>query len=77
MDLRNLTLWVSEPYDLLLCKLLRNGPKDREDAKYLIQKLRLEFATFCDRWRQEMAPKIPNKDRHELTVQLWKEYFPK
>jgi hypothetical protein len=77
LDLRNLKLWVVDPYDLLLSKLPRNGPKDREDAKFLIQELRLEFATFYSRWQQEMAPWIPNKERHELTVQLWKEYFPK
>ena len=77
LDLGNLKLWVLEPYDLLLSKLPRNGPKDREDAKYLIEKLRLEFAIFYDRWQQEMAPWIPNKERHELTIQLWKEYFPK
>ena len=77
LDLRNLRLWILEPYDLLLSKLPRNGPKDREDARYLIQKLRLEFATFRDRWQREMAPWIANKDRHELTMQLWREYFPK
>ena len=77
LDLRNLKLWVLEPYDLLLSKLPRNGPKDREDARYLIQKLRLEFATFRDRWQREMDPWLANKDRNKLTVQLWKEYFPK
>jgi hypothetical protein len=74
--LRNLKLWVLQPYDLLLSKMPRNSPKDREDAKYLIQKLKLEFGPFYKRWKEEMAPWIANKDRHELTVQLWKEYFP-
>jgi hypothetical protein len=77
LDLHNLKLWVLDPYDLLLSKLSRNSPKDREDAKYLLRKLNLEFATFNDRWQKEMAPWIANRERHETTVQLWKEYFGK
>lgn len=77
LNLRKLKLSVLEPYDLLLSKVPRNSPKDREDAKYLIRKLNLEFAVFNDRWEKEMAPWIGNRDRHQLTVELWKEYFPK
>lgn len=77
LNLRNLKLWALEPYDLLLSKLPRNSPKDREDAKYLIRKLNLEFGIFNDRWQKEMAPWIANRERNETTVQLWKEYFPK
>ncbi|HEY6273696.1 MAG TPA: DUF6036 family nucleotidyltransferase [Terriglobales bacterium] len=77
LNLRKLKLWVLEPYDLLLSKVPRNSPKDREDAKYLIRKLNLEFATFNGRWEKEMAPRIGNRERHTLTVDLWKEYFPK
>jgi hypothetical protein len=77
LGLGHLRLAVVEPYDLLLSKLSRNSPKDQEDAKYLSQRLRLEFATLDDRWRQEMAPWIANRRRHELTLQLWKEYFMK
>jgi hypothetical protein len=75
LKLQKLSLWVLEPYDLLLSKITRNSPKDREDAKFVIQKLKLTFATFYARWEQEMAPWVPNRDRHELTVKLWKEYF--
>jgi len=77
LGLSRLRLWVLEPYDLLLSKLPRNSPKDREDATYLIQKLELDFQTFYSRWQQEMAPWIANRGRHELTIQLWKEYFQK
>lgn len=76
LNLRNLKLAALEPYDLLLSKVPRNSPKDREDAKYLIRKLNLAFALFEDRWQKEMAPWIGNRDQHALTVQLWKEYFP-
>jgi hypothetical protein len=76
LNLQKLSLWVLEPYDLLLTKLARNSPKDREDAKFLIQKEKLEFTTFYARWQEEMAPWIANRERHELTTQLWKDYFP-
>jgi len=66
-----------EPYDLLLSKVSRNSPKDQEDAKYLIPNLKLEFETFYERWQVEMAPWISNRERHELTMQPWKEYFSK
>lgn len=75
LGLRNLKLWVLDPYDLVLSKVARNSPKDRDDAKHLIRQLQLEFTIFYDRWRREMAPWIANKERHELTLQLWKEYF--
>ncbi len=77
LDLRRLKLWALDPYDLLLSKLSRNSPKDREDAKYLIKKMNLGFAIFQARWETEMAPWIANKPHHDLTVQLWKEYFPR
>jgi hypothetical protein len=70
-----LKLWALDPYDLLLAKLPRNSPKDQDDAKYLIPKIKLDLATFSDRWNKEMAPWISNRPRHDLTVELWKEYF--
>jgi hypothetical protein len=76
LKLQKLSLLALEPYDLLLSKITRNSPKDREDARFLIQKLKLTYAIFYARWQQEMAPSVGNRDRHELTVQLWKEYFP-
>jgi len=77
LNLKKLKLWAVDPYDLLLSKLPRNSPKDREDAKYLIRKLGLQFEIFYDRWQKEMAPWIANPDRHELTIKLWADYFPK
>ena len=75
LELRHLSLWILEPYDLVLSKLTRNSPKDRDDVKFLIRKLHLDFATFYARWEKEMTPWIANRERHELTIQLWKEYF--
>jgi hypothetical protein len=73
--LHKLRLLVLDPYDLLLSKLVRNSPKDREDMKFLVKKLGLKFAVLQQRFREEMAPWIPNLDRHDLTLNLWKEFF--
>lgn len=76
LELTKLKLWALDPYDLLLAKVTRNSPKDQDDAKYLICKLKLNFQTFSDRWKKEMAPSTGDRARHNLTIELWKEYFP-
>jgi hypothetical protein len=75
VNLEKLMLWALDPYDLLLAKVTRNSPKDQEDAKYLIAKLKLNFKTFYERWEKELAARVANRRRHELTIELWKEYF--
>lgn len=75
LNLEKLKLRALDPYDLLLAKVTRNSPKDQEDAKYLIAKMKLEFKTFDDRWKTEMATRVANRKRHDLTMELWKEYF--
>lgn len=77
LNLEKLKLSALDPYDLLLSKVSRNSPKDQEDAKYLISKLGLEFEIFYGRWQREMSPWIGVRERHELTMQLWEDYFPK
>ena len=76
LGLQNLSLKVLEPYDLVLSKLTRNSPKDREDVKYLAAKVKLSFALLYERYTNEMKPWIPNEERHELTLNVvWKDYF--
>ena len=75
LKLKRLRLSALDPYDILLTKVTRNSPKDQEDAKYLISKLRLEFKTFYERWEKELRPQVSNRPRHDLTIELWKEYF--
>jgi len=76
LGLQKLELFVLEPYDLILSKLCRDSPKDSDDAKYLARKLNLSFDELYKRWCAEMKPHVPNADRHETTIQLWREYFP-
>jgi len=44
--LQKLSLKTLEAYDLVLSKLTRNSPKDREDVKFLAKRLSLSFATY-------------------------------
>lgn len=74
-DLSKLSLKVLEPYDLVLSKLTRNSPKDREDVKALAAKLNLSFRSLTIRFQAEMKSWLPNLERHELTLELWREYF--
>ena len=76
LNLEKLKLWALDPYDLLLSKVTRNSPKDQDDAKRVIFTLKLDFKTFHDRWEKELAPLVSNRRRHDLTIELWKEYFP-
>ncbi len=73
--LSKLILKVLDPYDLVLSKLTRNSPKDREDVKVLSGNLNLSFGILMTRFEQEMKAWLPNLQRHELTLQLWREYF--
>jgi len=75
LGLPNLSLKVLDPYDLILSKLTRNSPKDREDVKFLAARLNLSFKTLVDRFEAEMKPWLPNLERHLLTLKLWEEYF--
>ena len=76
LNFEKLKMSTLDPYDLLLSKVTRNSPKDQDDAKYLISKLKLNFKTFHDRWEKELGPLVSNRRRHDLTIELWKEYFP-
>lgn len=74
--LSKLSLKVFDPYDLVLSKLTRNSPKDREDVKAIATRAKLSFETLNKRFEDEMKPWLPNLDRHRLTLRLWREYFP-
>ena len=76
LGLKNLRLMVLDPYDLILSKLTRNSPKDREDIKFLARDVNLESAKLRARFDNEMKPWLPNLVRHELTLKLWSEFFP-
>jgi hypothetical protein len=72
-----LQICALDPYDLVLSKLERNSPKDREDVKYLARIVPLSADTLLARYREELRPYLSNEARHDLTIDLWVEdYFP-
>ena len=67
-----LQIAVPDPYDLVLSKLTRNSPKDREDVKHVAIKSQLSFATIMERFENEMDW-IANAERHRTTLNLWRQ----
>jgi hypothetical protein len=66
-----LRLFVPDPYDLILSKVERNGPKDRYDVEFLAKTLFLDSNKLRERYFTEFRPNIFNEDRHDLTIRLW------
>ncbi|MBI2681732.1 MAG: hypothetical protein HYX26_00675 [Acidobacteriales bacterium] len=76
-ETEKLKLFALEPIDLILAKLSRNSPKDREDIRYLAHRLGLGFGQVKARYEAEMKDWIPNPDKHATTLDLvWKDLFP-
>lgn len=68
---KKLRILALDPYDLVLSKLERNSPKDREDVKYLARTVPLNRDTLLARYREELRPYLSNEARHDLTIELW------
>lgn len=71
---KNIRLLVLEPYDLVLSKLSRNAPRDREDVEFLATTLKLKSDVLRERYKKEYLP-IGPPERDALTLQLWVESF--
>jgi hypothetical protein len=71
-----LQILALDPYDLVLSKLERNSPRDREDVKYLACTVPLNRDKLLARYREELRPYLTNEARYDLTIALWAEdYF--
>ena len=75
LELEKLQLFVLDPYDLILSKLTRNLERDRDDVKALAVVQQLSFGVLKKRYQEEMDW-LPNPHIHNLTLKLWKDYFP-
>jgi hypothetical protein len=73
---KKLRIYVPDPYDLILSKLERNSPKDREDLGFLVDKLKLDPNVLRGRYEREPRPNLSNEARHDLTLKLWLDFFP-
>src|SRR3984893_2773250 len=71
-----LKLLVPNPYDCILSKLERAGPKDRDDADYLFRSQKLEAQVLRERYKNELRHNlIGNIEWHDGTLELWIEIF--
>jgi hypothetical protein len=76
--LKQIRLFVLDPCDLVLSKICRNAPRDREDAEFLIKTQRIEVTVFKERYDRELKCNLIGDPKwHEGTLQMWIEsYFP-
>ncbi|HEY3129373.1 MAG TPA: DUF6036 family nucleotidyltransferase [Acidobacteriota bacterium] len=73
---RNLRLLVLDPYDLVLSKLERNSPKDREDVANLAARIPLDRETLRERYEQELRPNLLSREEyHDRTLSFWLETY--
>lgn len=68
---KNLRLFVLEVHDLVLAKLGRNSPRDREDVMYLAKKVPLDIEILKERYVKELRPYLANQKHDDLTLNLW------
>jgi hypothetical protein len=67
----NLRLYTPDPYDLILSKLDRNSPKDRDDVAFIAGRLHLRGELLRERYQKELRPYLANESRHDLTLEFW------
>lgn len=73
---RHLRLVALDPYDLVLSKLARNSPVDREDVAFLAQTQGLDPGVLEARYRTELRPIIVGDPRvHDQTLAMWVEAY--
>lgn len=70
-----LRLLALEAHDLVLSKLTRNSSVDDADVRFLIRQGALNPSILRQRYERELRPSLSNTKRHDLTLQLWLEYF--
>lgn len=70
--LKNIRLFILDPYDLILSKISRNADRDREDVKYLASTLRLSSEVLRNRYNTELrAILIGRVEWHDKTLEFW------
>jgi hypothetical protein len=66
-----LRLLALDPYDVALSKLERNSQRDRDDVKFLAEKVPFDLEVLRQRYEKELRPNLGNPKREDLTIQLW------
>ena len=75
VGLSKLRLLALEVHDVVLAKLARNMPHDREDVKYLASKGALDPAVLGQRFEDEVRPYALNEERSAAALDLWLHEF--
>ena len=73
--LTRLHLSAFEVHDLVLAKISRNSPRDREDVRYLANKGILDRTILEERFTAELRPYLLNEARETATLELWLDEF--
>jgi hypothetical protein len=68
---KNLRIAAFEIYDLVLAKLCRNNPRDREDVTFLANRVPLDTEILMQRYKTEMRGYLATQDREDATIALW------
>ena len=72
----NLRMLALEAHDLVLSKLARNHPVDREDIAYLARTVPLRADVLRQRYREELRSIIiGDPEVHDRTLDMWIEAY--
>ena len=73
--LRKLRLQALEVHDIVLAKVGRNSPRDREDVKFLAGRGILDPQLLKERFESELLPYVLKERDARLTMELWLDEF--
>lgn len=72
---RHLRLKALETHDVVLAKLSRNSPRDRDDVRFLVKKGVLDRSKLEERFEKELRPYLQNEKRVLQAFELWLDEF--
>jgi hypothetical protein len=74
-SLRKLTLLGFEVHDLVLAKVVRFAPRDRDDIAFLVKERALDRDVLLRRSEEELRPYVLNESRYQVNLDLCLEEF--
>lgn len=76
-SLKKLRLLAFEVHDLVLAKIGRFAPRDRDDIGFLVRQKALDLKVLIQRYEEELRPYLLNETRYKLNLDLClEEFFP-
>jgi hypothetical protein len=74
-SLHNLMLLGFEVHDLVLAKVVRFAPRDRDDIAFLVKKRAIDRDVLLRRSEEELRPYVLNEARYQENLRLCLEEF--